>query len=125
MNILRSLFAAALTVCISLAAPVARSAELPAQFHGVWAPDCQSPEAALLGMEVQADMVFYGMEECSILKATSKGKGMDIELECMVMMDVTGRKVHWEPAANGGLVETDQAKPGQTVSYMHCPGTAN
>lgn len=118
MKGIHTCFTAALL--IGLCASSATASELPQSYQGKWAPDCHSPEAEMLGIEVDGNMAFYGIEECSAEKVSARGQGIDIEFECAVLMDASARKTHWELTGKDRLVETDIAHPEQTRTYLRC-----
>lgn len=104
--------------------PAAFAADLPQSFQGKWAPDCQSADAEMLGIEVDGNMAFYGIEECSAEKVIAKGSGIDIEFECAVLMDASAKKIHWELTDKDRLVETDLAQPDRQTGYQRCTKAA-
>ena len=110
----------AIVLSCGMLVPAAFAADLPQSFQGKWAPDCHSAEAEMLGIEVDGNMAYYGIEECSAEKLAANGNGFDIEFECAVMMDASAKKVHWALTGKDSLVETEAAKPGQQTTYRRC-----
>ncbi|MDD2699593.1 MAG: hypothetical protein PHH36_00010 [Sideroxydans sp.] len=118
MKFKRAAVSVVLSCCMFV--PAAFAAALPQSFQGKWAPDCHSAEAEMLGIEVDGNMAYYGIEECSAEKVAAKGNGIDIEFECAVLMDASEKKIHWELTGKDSLAETDAAKPGAVTTYQRC-----